>query len=350
MADYYAFNKHPLESEPALRIYNRDGTLRFSKSLADLFGPNAKYEFHIGDGYIVWLSDVWINAKNNQIVIVSSARPGNKDSNGQVIVIDLATAKMHLGGASEIGQALENNDPLTVASALDISSEITLPNPATLYRKVHERNDVPIRARVQAAILLARQGDGGGCGLLLRTALQPTKEQLDPDSLLFDDDLARGSRDAILALPDVFGAESLCTLRNAVQRYGDSWYIRSAFVRLGKTALPMLTEMLQDTSDLECQVLAVEAIVEAKLFDVEMASQLEMALDRVKFSSNPDDLERNLAWGLGHCGASAIAAVPKLMNLAKGSKDSIHQLAISGVESIIASWIGTHPLLAIPVF
>jgi hypothetical protein len=175
--DVYGFNNLGSPGpQNGIMVYSLEGKLIHSLDRQTIFKLMEWSRFHYGDGYVAWCESAWIDDKRDELVIVGN---GGKDSTASrpLISMNLETGELKKATTDVIDRAIVERNPNALSTALELAKDMKLTATRKEWPKILDDRAVPLYERLQAAVLLAQNGDRQGVDLIKSTALAKfTKE------------------------------------------------------------------------------------------------------------------------------------------------------------------------------
>jgi hypothetical protein len=317
--------------DPAVTLVSRQGEILHTIPLGSLF----KVGFHrTGGGSLMWLKCAWIDEEKREVVVVG--RKDREEDTEPVSVVDFSTGRVRPGGTEQVLQAITTKNPAALSYALDLAMAWKLQEARPHLSLILQNRDLPLEARLRAAVFLASFGDKTGADLVAETAVTASKELL----------LHRGWQDlenerlsdidnyAVEHLSDLLGEKALPILCEVALRRGYPHVTWEAFVRLGSKSVPDLVKMLNNEGHPDGQVFAADVLGEIKPDTEAVLSALTKALKNPAENSHGWPLRRMAAFALGAIGPAAKKALPVLAELVNDEDERVREEAVRAIRQI----------------
>jgi hypothetical protein len=317
----------------ALEVVSPDGKVRNRKRLNELFGRDALASYYNGSGSVWWLGGGWIDEEAREVVVVGS-RYNREREQRQIVVVGIEDGKVRKGEVKQIVNAIIKRDPGALEFALELANEMGLGETRQHLPGILSKEDLPLGARLRAAVFLASSGDKRGGKLLATTAVMAKKKQVEEERPEYDPAIASATAYAIEHLPEVLGEGALPTLREATRRYGYGVIIVRAFWDIGPKAVPTLIAMLEDHADVDSQYSGAKALGKIGSAAKPAVSALIKGLESKKMTALGDRIDVACADALGLIGPAAKAAIPALRRATSDPDESVRSSAAEALRSI----------------
>lgn len=289
----------------AVVIVGKEGTFRHRKALIDLFSEEEIGRFHRTGGGIDWAGGGWIEERRREVIVVSKSGGTETMPVSRLFrIVNFETGQVRPGSSQEIVTALAEHNAGAIQLALDLTTELKLKDAHKHVPGIFADEQLPLEARLQAAVFLAELGDKRGAQLMSKSALESSEEQCY----------------AIVNLPVLLGDKAAPVLCDVVRRFGNDrpWPAEHAMGRISsEAAIPELIRLLEEKASLASQTFAADLLgrrgAAAKAAVLSLMRMLEDPPQMHRFFSN----HYHAANALGSIGPAAKEALPLLIRLAE---------------------------------
>jgi hypothetical protein len=312
-----------------------DGKVRHTVQLATLFTAEDSTRFRrTGGGCLSWLRGGWIDEAQREVVVVGL---NNEDvGNDPVAIVDMITGRVRRGGCEEVRRAIVSMNRAALTCALDVAIRLKLKGVGEQLPIIVGNRELPVEARLRAAVLLASFGDKSGAEFLVDSAVRASRELLrHPDPQDVENERFSAIFEyAVEHLPDVLGEKALPTLREVSRQQHYPSVTYEPFCRLGHKSVPQLIQMLTDESDPEGQFFAIEVLGRIKADGEAPITALKNALKSRARSRSGRSLKATAASALGEIGPPAITTLPALLGLLSEEDETVRKAAAEAIRKI----------------
>lgn len=205
--DVRGYNYGDRRSGDAVVIVGGDGSIRHRKHLIDILSENTITRFDGTAGGIFWAGGGWINETRKQIVIYTLRVNWDRNQGERLFrIVDLQSGAVREASDAEIITALVERNPGALESALILAADSEMKAAVPHMVKLFGDENLPMKARLQAAVALGHFGDDRGAEMLTKATLHNDGNQ----------------KYAVEHLAEVLGDRAATILCDALARYGDS--------------------------------------------------------------------------------------------------------------------------------
>ena len=333
--DVYGFNEGQDAIKNAVRVYSLKGELQHRTARTEIFDSKAETQFPRIDGSTWWVGAAWIDEKRDHVVIVGKTRSEKPDT-CPVTTLDIGAGKHQSGGMDLIDRAIIERNSAAMVPALELAMQFKLSGSKPALPAIIDDKDLPLMARLHAAVLLATLGDKHGIKLLKDTALKATTAEAGNAKYSLRYEVYYAIDQSSLAL----GNDSLSILKDTLKKNGRTYSSAhvNAFQRLGKQGVPTLLAILQEKGDFDSHYEAITCLGYLGADAVEAVPELRKLLqdDREKKTglSFPSRMKTNAAWALKLIGPPAKAAIPDLVEMSRSKNEDDRTSAKEALAAI----------------
>jgi hypothetical protein len=300
-------------TDDAVVIVAKDGMVRHRKDMSDLFSDDELLQFHQTGGGVRWLGGGWIDESRHELIVVGGEM---RDENGETPkerlfrVVSLDSGMVLPGSSDLVIAALKVVNWGALQQALDLTVKLELTEALPHLPDILSSAELPISARLRAAVALATFGDRQGATLVAEMAT------------------SSGDRYAVEHLPLLLGDNAVTLIRDVVRRFPDQDTRAAcpAMSSLGVAAVPTPVELLTDHHYPKGQYFAAECVSNIG----QPARDAIPALIEILRVPPKDERKYGLEWITVHAVASigpeakdAVPLVERLVERAKALVDEI---------------------------
>jgi hypothetical protein len=288
--DVRGHNYGDLRSDDAVVIVSKDGSVRYRKSLINLFSEKEVELFTHTMGSVLWCDGGWIDEHRKEAIVVGRREwPGDKPIPRLFRIVNLETGAVRVGSSAVVLTALSESNLGALDEALDLAAELQLAQAKPDLVRFFSDDKLAIQSRLRAGVALAALGDRRGAGLMKNTVFEASP----------------GRTYAIRYLPYLMGKDAPPVLCDLVRRFGAECSNRAwdamHWVPVD-AAVPAVLALLREQHCPVCIDFAVECLAIDKWKPKAAIPDLIKLLESKPETRNPLWTQRLAAVALGSIG------------------------------------------------